>query len=108
MNMIDTGDQARLRSEERNWLQTKRKACDPGKDAGQFQMIDAYSCTIGYIANGATALENRQKALWQPSSGAYAPSESRSAVSTFPVSAPFALDAAGSSITVPFDVIDGI
>lgn len=88
-------------------MQTKRKACDPGKDAGQFPTIDAYSCTIGYIANRITALENRQKAQPQPSSGAYAPSESRSAACALPVSAPFALDTAGSSITVPFDVNGG-
>ncbi|WP_369928854.1 hypothetical protein [Xanthomonas sp. NCPPB 2632] len=39
--------------------------------------------------------------------GAYAMSESRSAPGTFPVSAPFALDAAGNSITIPFDVHSG-
>jgi len=38
---------------------------------------------------------------------AYAMSESRSAPDTFPVSAPFALDASGKSITIPFDVNSG-
>lgn len=42
-----------------------------------------------------------------PQRASYASCASRSAASTFPVSAPFALDAAGSSIAVPFDVIDG-
>lgn len=39
--------------------------------------------------------------------GAYAMSESRSVQGTFPTPAPFALDAAGSSITIPFDVNGG-
>lgn len=36
--------------------------------------------------------------------GAHAMSESRGAPGTFPVTVPFALDASGNSITIPFDV----
>lgn len=39
--------------------------------------------------------------------GAYAMAESRSAPGAFPVSAPFALDAAGNSISISFDVNGG-
>jgi hypothetical protein len=39
--------------------------------------------------------------------GAYGMSESRSAPGTFPVSVPFAVDAEGKSITIPFDVREG-
>lgn len=61
MGAIDTGGQSKLRGEERDWLRAKRKACDPGKDPGQFQMIDSYSCEIGYTANRASELEGREK-----------------------------------------------
>lgn len=39
--------------------------------------------------------------------GAHAMSESRSAPGTIPVSAAFALDASGNSITIPFDINSG-
>ena len=53
--------------------------------------------TIGLLFVGAITI----------GAGAYAMSESRSAPGTFPVPAPFAIDAAGSSITIPFDVHGG-
>ncbi|WP_185868220.1 lysozyme inhibitor LprI family protein [Variovorax sp. DXTD-1] len=56
---LDKNKQAKLRADERIWLDYRKSHCAPDPDAGQADALSSFDCSILETAKQAATLENR-------------------------------------------------